>query len=339
MRLLQFISLILLSSMHIGCVGKKDSLGLDDEIRVICSKIDEEIIKSYLGSIFDDTLYTPAPEPLFKLIFSRPEKYKDLKKYAQVIVAAVNRENVNSGYRLLTKLLSEEKLKNTENDNPVFLTRDLYAKDQVLVIINASNKEHLFKNLAKNKDLLLKHYDEQFKLRGSRFIFEDNQTKEENKINEDYGWQIKIPWGWEVLRNDNQNNFFWMGSEYPYRWISVRWDKGNYIDDELSIGERVWNFPLYNYKSIRFNDHKFKLDKIYFNEYKAWKCSGIWESNDSLDAKGGPFYSYIFYDHYSDRTFHINTLVHNPGKSKAVYIRQMELIAKSFKSKFASKGI
>ena len=53
---------------------------------------------------------------------------------------------------------------------------------------------------------------------------------------------------------------------------------------------------------------------------------------DSLDAKGGPFYSYIFYDHHSDRTFHINTLVHNPGKSKAVYIRQMELIAKSFRS-------
>jgi hypothetical protein len=315
-----------------GCAGKKDSLGTDDEIRVICSKIDEPVIKDYLASVFDDTIYTPAPEPLFKLIFSRPEHYEDLKEYAQVIIAAVNRNSTNPGYRLLKKLLPEGQLNNSEEDNPVLLTRDLHAKDQVYVVINASNKEHLFNYLDKNKCLLRKHYDEQFKLRGSRFLFNDNQTQIEEKINEDYGWFLKIPWGWEVLRNDDKMNFFWMGSEYPYRWMSIKWDNGNNINDGLSLGKQIWNFPINHYKSIRFNENRFKLDRIYFNDYKGWQCSGIWESMDSLDAKGGPFYSYIFYDHHSNRTFHINTLVHNPGKSKAVYIRQMELIAKSFRS-------
>lgn len=318
--------------MIFGCAGKKDSLGTDDEIRVICSKIDEPVIKDYLASVFDDTIYTPAPEPLFKLIFSRPEHYEDLKEYAQVIIAAVNRNSTNPGYRLLKKLLPEGQLNNSEDDNPVLLTRDLHAKDQVYVVINASNKEHLFNYLDKNKCLLRKHYDEQFKLRGSRFLFNDNQTQIEEKINEDYGWFLKIPWGWEVLRNDDKMNFFWMGSEYPYRWMSIKWDNGNNINDGLSLGKQIWNFPINHYKSIRFNENRFKLDRIYFNDYKGWQCSGIWESTDSLDAKGGPFYSYIFYDHHSDRTFHINTLVHNPGKSKAVYIRQMELIAKSFRS-------
>ena len=318
--------------MIFGCAGKKDSLGTDDEIRVICSKIDEPVIKDYLASVFDDSIYTPAPEPLFKLIFSRPERYEDLKEYAQVIIAAVNRDSTNPGYRLLKKLLPEGQLNNSEDDNPVLLTRDLHAKDQVYVVINASNKEHLFNYLDKNKGLLRKHYDEQFKLRGSRFLFNDNQTQIEEKINEDYGWFLKIPWGWEVLRNDDKMNFFWMGSEYPYRWMSIKWDSGNNINDELSLGKQIWNFPINHYKSIRFNENRFKLDRIYFNDYKGWQCSGIWESMDSLDAKGGPFYSYIFYDHHSDRTFHINTLVHNPGKSKAVYIRQMELIAKSFRS-------
>ncbi|MEE3152596.1 MAG: DUF4837 family protein [Candidatus Neomarinimicrobiota bacterium] len=318
--------------MIFGCAGKKDSLGTDDEIRVICSKIDEPVIKDYLAYVFDDTIYTPAPEPLFKLIFSRPEHYDDLKEYAQVIIAAVNRNSTNPGYRLLKKLLPEGQLNNSEDDNPVLLTRDLHAKDQVYVVINASNKEHLFNYLDKNKVLLRKHYDEQFKLRGSRFLFNDNQTQIEEKINEDYGWFLKIPWGWEVLRNDDKMNFFWMGSEYPYRWMSIKWDNGNNINDGLSLGKQIWNFPINHYKSIRFNENRFKLDRIYFNDYKGWQCSGIWESMDSLDAKGGPFYSYIFYDHHSDRTFHINTLVHNPGKSKAVYIRQMELIAKSFRS-------
>ena len=335
MRSFYFINslfLFLLCLLIFGCAGKKDSLGTDDEIRVICSKIDEPVIKDYLASVFDDSIYTPAPEPLFKLIFSRPEHYEDLKEYAQVIIAAVNRNSTNPGYRLLKKLLPEGQLNNSEDDNPVLLTRDLHAKDQVYAVINASNKEHLFNYLDKNKGLLRKHYDEQFKLRGSRFLFNDNQTQIEEKIKEDYGWFLKIPWGWEVLRNDDKMNFFWMGSEYPYRWMSIKWDNGNNINDGLSLGKQIWNFPINHYKSIRFNENRFKLDRIYFNDYKGWQCSGIWESMDSLDAKGGPFYSYIFYDHHSDRTFHINTLVHNPGKSKAVYIRQMELIAKSFRS-------
>ena len=340
MRSFYFINslfLFLLCLLIFGCAGKKDSLGTDDEIRVICSKIDEPVIKDYLASVFDDSIYTPAPEPLFKLIFSRPERYEDLKEYAQVIIAAVNRNSTNPGYRLLKKLLPEGQLNNSEDDNPVLLTRDLHAKDQVYVVINASNKEHLFNYLDKNKCLLRKHYDEQFKLRGSRFLFNDNQTQIEEKIKEDYGWFLKIPWGWEVLRNDDKMNFFWMGSEYPYRWMSIKWDNGNNINDGLSLGKQIWNFPINHYKSIRFNENRFKLDRIYFNDYKGWQCSGIWESMDSLDAKGGPFYSYIFYDHHSDRTFHINTLVHNPGKSKAVYIRQMELIAKSGRSNVREK--
>ena len=240
---------------------------------------------------------------------------------------------------MLHKLLPKNQLNNSQDDNPVLLTRDLHANDQIYVVINASSEEHLFNYLDKNKKLLRGHYDEQFKLRGSRFLFDDNQTQVEEKISQDYGWHINIPWGWEILRNDSQMNFFWMGSEYPYRWLSVKWNNGNSIDDQLSVGKQIWIFPINNYKSIRFNEHRLKLDRIYFNDYKGWQCSGIWESNDSLEAKGGPFYSYIFYDHHSDRTFHINTLVHNPGKPKAVYIRQMRLIAKSFRSGFLKENI
>jgi hypothetical protein len=341
MRLLHFIRLtlfFLFSLLVFGCGGKKDSIGMDDEIRVVCSEIDEPIVKEYLTTVFNDTLYTPAPEPLFKLIFSRPEHYQDLKKYAQIIIAAVDRDNSNPGYRLLHKLLPESQLNNSEDVNPVLLTRDLHAKDQIYVVINASSREHLFNYLDKNKNLLRSHYDEQFRHRGSRFLFDDNQTQAEEKISQDYGWRINIPWGWEILRNDSQMNFFWMGSEYPYRWLSVKWDNGNSIDDQLSVGKQVWKFPINNYKSIRFNEHRLKLDRIYFNDYRGWQCSGVWESNDSLEAKGGPFYSYIFYDHLSDRTFHINTLVHNPGKPKAVYIRQMRLIAKSFMSGFLKEN-
>ena len=83
MKILYFIRLtlfFLFSILVFGCGGKKDSIGMDDEIRVVCSEIDEPIVKEYLTTVINDTLYTPAPEPLFKLIFSRPGHYQDLKK-------------------------------------------------------------------------------------------------------------------------------------------------------------------------------------------------------------------------------------------------------------------
>ena len=43
----------------IHCHTKREALGADNAIRVICSNIDEKIIKSYLSQIFSDTLFSP----------------------------------------------------------------------------------------------------------------------------------------------------------------------------------------------------------------------------------------------------------------------------------------
>ena len=69
-------------------------------------------------------------------------------------------------------------------------------------------------------------------------------------------------------------------------------------------------------------------------KYSKLETTGVWSSNDSLEAKGGPFQSFIFYDKNSNRTFHINTLVYSPGKPKAAYLRQLEYIAKSINTSF-----
>ena len=210
-----------------GCESKKHSLGMDDEIRIVCSKIDEPIIKKYFQTIFSDTIFTPKPEPVYKLFFYRPYNYQDLKKYAHLIVASVKRKKSNSGFRLIEDLLPEDQSNSPANDNPLYLKRDLYAKNQVFMVINALNKDHLYKDFEKNKKLIHDHYNEQFNNRTNKFLFKDTQYGEEKKIKSDYNWDIKVPWGWEILKNDGDSKVFWMGAEYPYRWLSVNWENGN----------------------------------------------------------------------------------------------------------------
>ena len=51
------LTIIFLIVFIASCTSKKHSLGIDDEIRVVCSKLDEPIIREYLSSVFNDTIY------------------------------------------------------------------------------------------------------------------------------------------------------------------------------------------------------------------------------------------------------------------------------------------
>ena len=56
-----FIIFTLFVIFNFGCDNRRDALGAENEIRVICSEIDRESIKEYLSLIFIDTLFTPEP--------------------------------------------------------------------------------------------------------------------------------------------------------------------------------------------------------------------------------------------------------------------------------------
>ena len=77
--------------------------------------------------------------------------------------------------------------------------------------------------------------------------------------------------------------------------------------------------------------HIIQLDRTNYKSSNAWRARGIWETVDKKEAKGGPFQSYVFYDKNLDKTYHLNYLIHHPGKDKSIYMRQMDMIVKSFK--------
>ena len=323
--------LCIIGVMFTNCDIKKEALGADNEVRVICSSDDEDVIKGFLSTIFVDTIFTPEPEPVHKLKIFPPESYNDLKRQAYVVVGAVGKDVSNSGVRLMKKLLSSDNFQSMKTNDPVFLLRDLYATNQSFLIINARDKYQLSAVSPLKKKMIHDQYEKQFRSRQSKYLFGSHRREDiEEKFSEEYGWSMKIPWGWEVIRNSADSNFVWLGREFPFQWIAIHWQNGNAINDELTIGENVWNFPKTHYSNIRFHDYKFSIEKINFNSYKAWLCTGMWESSDDITAQGGPFRHYIFYDANKNMTFHINTLLYHPGKDKSIFLRQLELIAKSF---------
>jgi len=315
-----------------GCDTKREALGADNEIRVICSKVDRAIIKEYLSLIFIDTLFTPKPEPLYHLKFSEPETYPQLKSQSQVVVAAVNRDEDNPGHQLVKRLLSSAQFDSTLNGDPTLLGKNVHANKQLFMVINATSKEQLMMSIEKNKHQFRKYFHDQFIDRQHRFIFgEDRNKKLEDSLRSEYGWTLKIPWGWDRIKNCPDSNFVWLGKEMPFQWIGIGWVKGNLLEEELSVGEYLWKWPKENYRSIQINNYKFKLDKANYGGTFAWRAQGIWETVDLKESKGGPFQSYLFYDPINDLTYHLNYLIHHPGNDKSIFMRQMDMIIKTFR--------
>ncbi len=326
---LYFFTTILLLTFA-GCDTKRESIGGDDEIIVIVSPETEETMRNILSQIFTDTVYTPKPEPIYTLKFAHPDGFADLKRQSNLVIGSIGNNLLNPGTKLLNSLLGDEKFSETiSNGQHIFFTRDQFAQNQLLLIVSAESIDDLQSELKGKADWIRETFDDKYDSRQSKYLFNNaRQKKLEKQLLNHYQWSVNIPWGWELIKENPDSQFVWLGKEMPYQWISVHWEDGIVTEDKSSATEKLQEYPEKYYHSIRTNDYKFSVSEFDFNHWAGWKATGIWESVD--EAKGGPFISYLFYDGVTDRTYFIHMIVYYPQKEKTVFLHQLDLIAKSF---------
>ena len=322
--------LITLAAILVQCDTKREAIGAANEITVIVDNIDQEAIINILSEIFTDTMYTPVPEPLYNLNVANPGGFNELKRHTNLIIGSLGAEKYNTGVKLVSDLLGTERFEQTiAGDYHVIFTKDQFARDQLFMILSAENEADLHLALLDKKEFIKTSFDNLFELRQKRFLFgSDKQTALENDLVEKYAWGMIIPWGWQLIKDDPENQFVWFGQEYPYRWISVHWEEGLQVPDSTYASEYTKNFPTTYYPDIKLNDYMYQVDQVSFNNWTAWKVSGLWES--LTEAKGGPFLSYTFYDGISNRTYHLNMLTYYPSGDKSMFMRQLDLITHTF---------
>ena len=322
-----FIVFIILFLLINSCGIKRTSIGADNELIVIASLKDRKSTQAILQNIFDDTIFTPQPEPIYKIKFVDPEKFRDLKQQTNLIVSSIGDDLKNPGTKLVKQLLGEKKFIETiTGNNQLIISKDQFAVNQLFMIVNSPNESSILESLRGKKNWIKDLFEEKYNSRQKSFLFSDaRQTELEQRLSSTYFWSIKIPWGWNIIKEVPDSNFIWLGKELPYQWISVQWEYLDNTLDSSTVKNMIYTFPKINYKNIQFNSYKFSLDQGINDTWYHWEASGIWESIQ--EAKGGPFKLFIKIDDLNNRIFLINFLIHYPGKNKSNYIRQMELIA------------
>ena len=326
--------ILLVTFIWSGCEPLKPrAQGADNELVVVASIENREAIQTVLTTIFNDTLYTPQAEAYYHTVWVAPENFNNVKKHVNVIVAAAGDHPRNLGVKLIKQVLSPTQYKSTmEGNNQIIFAKDVFSRQQNYLIMNGPTKDKILERAKDQGPWLKKQYDDLFFQRQSVHLFEvsSRQKELENELANKYGWTLKIPWGYTVVRDSAEQQFFWMGLDMPYRWLAVQWVEGLVFSDSSSVYDHVKSIPEEYFGNINYSDHLFKIEPFTFNDYGAWKISGLWESIE--EAQGGPFISYLFYDEVNDRTYFIHLSIFHPGNDKSLLLRQVDIVAHSFKT-------
>jgi len=328
MKKYQIIILSLL--VLIGCDTKRQAIGAADELLIIVSEEHKDAINSALAEIFTDTLYAPKPEPIYKFINADPLGFDELKRHSNLVIGSIGVDETINGTKLVKSLLGDELFDETINgDKQIIFSEDQFGRDQLFMTISGESIEDIKNELLVKSDYIKSYFDKIFVQKQQKYLFGNDRLKKlSDRLNQDYGWSLQIPWGWEIIREVPDSNFIWLGRELPYQWFSIQWQDGFLFENEGEAANFAFQFPLNYYKNIQINDYKFDIELVRLNNWSAWRSVGIWESLDG--ARGGPFINYSWYDKKTNKTYNMNMLVFIPGKEKSTFMRRLDIIAHSF---------
>lgn len=325
-------SVLVLIAVLVGCgnTQRQPAAGSDYEIIVVADDSNWEVSKPYLEETFAKVIYTPQEETLYQFKWVRPEEFDDYRLHKNLII--LSQLEVSSLLTpVLKSMLPDTTLSRIRNSSQQFYSRrNAYAAGQTLMIILGKSEGDLQARIRLNNQELFDIMDQQTEKRLTSFIY---RIGEQTGLAEDYyaqyGWYMRMMHDYVEIQNAPDSQFVWLGRDYPFRWIVVHWMAAPESFD-LGVSGRQMLGNVYGglIPDVRLGTHYFSEKESWLNSHSAIEFRGLWEHK--TDIKGGPFIAYAFYAPEQDKIFLLTGIVWAPDREKLPYIRQIEMMLKSF---------
>ena len=342
MKFLIFVLFTSVSFFFFGCdVTNKPAKGLEDEIFVVADSLEYEELRTALESTFEKLIYTPQPEKLFTLKRISPneiEKYQTRKNI--IITAPLNSNSVTSQFikAVIDTSIEAKILRNEMNE---VIKENLWAKNQLVILLTAPNMQELEFNILKNSDNLLYAIQKKSDERLAESIYSERYERKEieGKFLKDYGWVIYVQADFNLAINKPEDNFVWLRrspNSDMERWIFVHWINDaspTYLNVD-SIRAIRNNITQKYYRTtddqsyVIIAEEYFTTSEVNFKNRYAILTQGLWELNTK--GMGGPFLSYTFFDEKTKRLYMVDGSIYAPKYYKRNLIQQVDVILQSF---------
>jgi hypothetical protein len=333
------IPLILISCEDVN----RPARGPEDEIIVVADTVEFESLKSTLQSIFEKVIYTPQPEKLFNLKRISLNEIESYQNHKNIIIIAPVNSSSNTSKFIKAILDTSTMLKSLAENNFMISRYNLWAKDQLVLILTSHDIPALEHEITQNREHLLSMFQKESDKRLFKSLYDSRyeKTNTEGVLLRDYGWVIYIQNDFHLTDNYPAQNFICFKNSKEKdcgKWMFVHWiDNASpvYLNDDSirairnRLTNRFYRFPD-DSSCIKIAKDNCLCNEVTFNGNYALLTQGLWENSKEM---GGPFINYTFYDGNTRRIYMIDGSIYAPKYYKRNLIHQMDVMLQSFKTK------
>ena len=293
----------------------------------------------------------PAPEPMFDLTrgaLSSQRAFDIIKRQKNVIIVAPLSDTTTVA-QFISSRLDEGAREMVNSGVSAFIPRDnLWSRDQLVAYVTAATPEELVGAIQTRSQDLLYEFNKKTRERLQKEMFEKGRQFDiEQQLIDRYNFAVNVQHDYLVA--EDTTNFVLLRriiSSESWRSLFIYFEDNanpNDLTAEWVYTKRDSLSKLYmegnviGYVEI---DHRRPLttENIDFLGKYGFESRGLWhmvadtERGQEPLGMGGPFLSYAFYDEESGRNYLIDGMIFAPNYPKREFLRQLEVIAYTFRS-------
>lgn len=321
----KIINIVFITLFLFSC-SKNDSITNFKDIYIYTSIESREKIKDIIeNELFDFEYHTPSPQKKYTPIWREISQFIDNPIYSSLMLISLD-EDRDSLSSILTDRLTENSINN------ITLVNNYYSENQLLFILKHNNLDDLSMDIAINKDWILSKLKENDFNNIKKYNFKSGLNDSlRDKCKEMFNFDIQIQKDYQVIKQDVENNYLWIGRGYPYRWIFIYEDIQRHYSSNESTYRRL-NHQFNKVLNVNAFSYEANFDIIKTPNDDIRKVSGVYGTKiESDNPTGGPFVSYIFDYPESNRVVIASGFVNFPGKNKVFHIKELEYILETIK--------
>ncbi len=364
MRPIVFLLAIAFPSVGCGDAGlfgsdfRPDATGIEGQITVV---IDSSLWVGTVGQALQDHVggaieTLPSVEPEFDLepIGLTSQAALDMAKERKNIlfvglIADSTRETDSPESEYLNTIFRNDSLRQIIiNGSPALVARsDHWRRNQLVYYLAAASSSELVTSIEQYSDQLKYHFNAISRARLHRDMFDIGRQHDlEQSLMNGHGFAVNGQHDYFVAIDTTQ--FVWLRRTLSDTWRSVfiyyeeNGDPSKLTADWIIRARDTLTQYYIGGTSggwIEIDRRRpMTAEEINFNERFAIEFRGLWHMVGEESGRkfpfgmGGPFVTYAFYDEPSQRLYLIDGMVFAPNFSKREFMRQMEVIAYTFRT-------
>lgn len=351
------VALLIMASTFVvtGCeLGeyKPKAVGKEGEVIVV---IDSSRWNGPIGEALQSTVGAyigtlPAPERRFDLRAMDLDVDRDLsqvRKQKNVVFVAPLSDSTNEATYIRNVFDEAAQEAIMDGDGVVVAREDLWRKDQNVFYVTGEDVEAVVEAIRRRADEMVRTFNTATRARMTVDMFDRGRQGDiEGRLMEKHGFAVNVQHDYVVAMDTT--NFVWLRRILSETWRSlfVWYQDANPADLSPewiyavrdSLTKQYVQGNLGGWVEIhRHEQRPLITQNIDFLGSYGFETRGVWhmigdENGQTVEfGMGGPFVNYTFYDRSSGRIYMIDGMVFAPGFEKREFLRQMEVIAHTFR--------